>query len=186
MKKILILLCGVALVAFLAYPVMSHNPQGGKGGCPGGGSYNQGGGHCWGGGAGADLTDEQQEQLKTLHDQFVTDTSDLRKGVRAKNRELRTLMEADAPDEAAIMALHKEIVDLRGQMAEKRLALQLEARKIAPQLKSFRGGKRGGGYHGGYGYRHGYHGGSGKGWGCGPGGVYPGPQCCTVASTMAT
>ncbi|MGB5983828.1 MAG: periplasmic heavy metal sensor [Desulfobacterales bacterium] len=151
MKKALIILGSIVLVTTLAFPVLGYGPGRG-GGCMDGYGEGRGGGHCWEAYAeDLKLSDEQRDQLETLHENFFRETRDLRDSIYDKRRELRTLMRGDDPDQAAALALQKEIHGLRGEMMEKRLNLQLESRKIAPELKSLHGRKHGHGEGRGHG-----------------------------------
>ena len=159
MKKALIILGSIVLTATLALPVLAYGP--GKGGGKHGYGEGRGEGRCWQ--AYADdlkLSDEQRDQLEDLHENFFRETRDLRDRIYDKTREMRTLMRSDAPDQAAALTLQKELHALRGEMKEKRLGLEFEARKIAPELKSFHGRNYGmgeGRHHGPKGSgRHGY------------------------------
>ena len=69
---------------------------------------------------------------------------------------MNTLLNAPDPDAEKAKALQKEIIDLRGKMAEKRLDFRLEARKINPDARFGRGYGKGYGRHmKGYGPRAG-------------------------------
>jgi hypothetical protein len=85
---------------------------------------------------------------------------------------MRTLMNTSNPDETQVMALQKEIHDLKGKVAEARIKYQLEARKINPDARLGWGhGKGGSGRHmrgGGPGYGPNGPNRDGKGYGrCG-------------------
>ena len=82
-----------------------------------------------------DLTDEQRNQLKELHQKFYDETAQLRTEMLAKSGELNILLNTSNPDAEKAKALQKEISDLRGKMALERLNLRFEARKIAPDVR---------------------------------------------------
>jgi len=154
MKKAMIIFGSMVLVATLSLPVLGKGPGGGFG-------YGRGDGPCRQNLQDKlDLTDEQVEQLENLHDQFITETSELRQSIRKSAREFATYMKSDSPDEATALELQKELNSLREQMMEKRLKMRLASLKIAPELKSLKGDKNGRGQ----GRYHGHHG-KGKAWG---------------------
>jgi zinc resistance-associated protein len=85
----------------------------------------------------------------------------------AKKAELNVLMNTSNPDLEKAKALQKEISDLSAKMAQDRITLYAEAKKIDPDArfgqgwgrgKGFGPGPYGGGYGGGYGP------GMGRGW----------------------
>ncbi len=154
MRKIVTIGGIVLLVAAIAIPVLAHGPGRGMGrhmmgyreGGPGYGcQYNRGYDR---------LTEEQRSQLDKLHQRFYDDTAQLRDEIRAKSAELDTLLNSPNPDAERAKALQKEISDLRARIAQNRINLELEERKVAPELRSDRD------YHdnhmGGYGHGMGY------------------------------
>lgn len=149
MKKAGMVLGVLLLVGALAYPVFAWGPGRG-GGMPG---FGGGFGSCRdGGAAAANLTDEQRVQLDELHQKFYNETNEIRNQIWTRQRELSTVMNADSPDLEKAKALQRELNSLKGQMAEKRLDYDIEARKIAPEAGGFRTGKGcGKGMRGGYG-----------------------------------
>ncbi|MFH1489863.1 MAG: periplasmic heavy metal sensor, partial [Pseudomonadota bacterium] len=104
------------------------------------------------------LTEEQRTQLDKLYQKFTDETSSLRNDLWSKRGELNTLLNSPSPDAEKAKALQKEISDLRSKMAEKRLDLELEEGKIAPDKGSARGYGKGYGPHmgGNYGPQMGY------------------------------
>jgi zinc resistance-associated protein len=147
MKRLAVILGSVMLVGAIAYPVFAWGPGMGRGqGMTG--YWGGGPGSCWRNDRGYDnLTQEQQSALGQLNEKFSNETAPLRTEIRAKSYEMNTLLNAPDPDAEKAKALQKEIIDLRGKMAEKRLDFQLETRKINPDARF------GGGYGKGYG-RH--------------------------------
>jgi zinc resistance-associated protein len=134
-------------------------------------------GYCgdYGPGAG-NLTEEQRTQLDTLNKKFFDETAQLRNEMWTKSSELRALLNSPNPDADKARALQKEITGLRAQLAEKRLDLELEERKIAPDARYGSGYGRGG-YGKGYGRGYGHHmrgHGPGGGYGHHMGGYGPG------------
>jgi Spy/CpxP family protein refolding chaperone len=175
MKKIATLAGIMALVVGLAVPALAQGPWSGRG------PYAQGGpGYCpyhggaYGGWAG-NLTNEQREQLDGLYQKFFDQTAQVRSQLWAKQSELNVQLNTSKPDAEKAKALQKEISDLQAKMAEERINLVLEARKISPEAGYGRGWGYGRGFgpmRGGYGPGMGYGRGMGGGWyrtGYGPG-----------------
>jgi zinc resistance-associated protein len=153
MKRLAVILGSVMLVAAIAYPVFAWGPGMGRGQGQGI-SDNRGGGpgSCWRYDRGySNLTQEQQSALGQLNEKYFNETEPLRNEIRAKSDEMNTLLNAPDPDAEKAKALQKEIIDLRGKMAEKRLDFRLEARKINPDERFGRG------YGKGYGRGYGRH-----------------------------
>ena len=110
------------------------------------------------------LTDEQQKQLRDLHQKFVDDTYETRAGIMNLDQQIRMYMETSDPNPGKLKAMVIKKADLAKDLAVKRLEFALDARKISPELKYMPMGiGQGFGSHG-KGYRHGYHG-FGKGAG---------------------
>ncbi len=177
MKRKIVAIVGIiGLIGMTAVPVLAYGPRGGGAGY---GQGNRGGApaNCPNYGKGyaaraANLTDEQRAELDKLHQKFIDETSQTRIDLWAKRGQMRTLMNTSNPDEAQVMALHKEIQDLKGKMAETRIKYQLEARKISPDARLGWGhGQRGYGRHmkGGPGYGLNCPNRDGKGYGRGMG-----------------
>jgi zinc resistance-associated protein len=157
MKRIVTIAGIVLLVAAIAVPAFSHGRGWGKG------RYNMGSGHqrpsyCWQQGSGYEnLTEEQRGQLDKLRQKSWNENAQLRDKIRSKSAELNALMNSSNPDAEKAAALQKEVSDLRAQMAQNRLNFQLEARKIAPEVRFGRGYGRSYGPHmRGYGPGMGY------------------------------
>jgi len=138
----------------------------GFGACGGGCGHGPGHGQC---GAGdVDLTDEQREQLRRLHQSRMGDSAALREQLGEKRAEMRQLWTAEQPDEAAILAKMAEMDGLQRQMREEGVKLRLAAREIltpeqAREMAQLREG-RGMGRHGrSFGGGQGFDGGQGFG-----------------------
>lgn len=165
MKKLATTLGILVLVAVLAAPVFAH--RWGKGESYGGPGY------CWRDSQQyGSLTESQRAELDKLEQNFFNDTAKLREEIWTKSAELNTMLNSANPDANKVRALQKDISNLRAKMGEKRVNFELEARKIAPNVRSGRG------YGGGYGYRghhgphyghHGQYGYRGQSGGYGPG-----------------
>ena len=135
----------VSLVGFSGIALAGPNSPGrhmrGDGAdCP---RYQEGRGPGWG----ADLSDEQVAQLEKLRGDFHAATADLRGELRQKELALQAELAKKSPDEAAAMALQKEVSALRADLDAKRLAHRLEVHKIAPEA-GFRAGHGPGARHG--------------------------------------
>lgn len=148
------------LMGALAVPVLAKGP--GKGRWDGRGSAENA--PRWNAtqpGWTAGLTEEQQAEVEALHQKHFEATLPVRNEVRAKRAEVRALLLAETLDVENVRALQKEIQSLRATLADKRLELLVELRKIDPSLrfaggqgfggKGHRGGARGPSSRGGYG-----------------------------------
>ena len=80
------------------------------------------------------LTPEQAGKIFDLKEKMYVDTTGLRKQIMVTHAELAALYKAEKPDQNAIQAKQKELNALEDQMQEKMTALQLEAKKIAPNF----------------------------------------------------
>jgi zinc resistance-associated protein len=157
MKKSLIIISSILLVAFVAGNVFAW----GQGhGMMGGGQGGQGGQNCqgisggqncqgFGGQNGAsNITPEQSAELTKLRQTFTDDTYELRSAKFSKQQEMRMLMQTSDPDRAKLNTLSKEVSELQNQLRNKSLDFQLAAKKIAPEFgqgAGFGRGMRGGG-----------------------------------------
>jgi Spy/CpxP family protein refolding chaperone len=153
MKKTLTIIGTVLLVAAIAAPVLARGPAWGKG-HHGARSWKGGPGYCCQYGT---LTEEQRDQLDKLHQKFYDETAQLRNEIRSKRGELNRLLNSTSPDVEKATTLQNEISDLMAQMAQKRIDLKLEVRKIAPEVqfgrrygRGYRSHKRGHGPGMGY------------------------------------
>src|SRR4030042_2119993 len=116
-------------------------------------------------GAGMNLTPEQTAKAFDLRQKFMNDTAAIRKEMAVKRAELRTLWQAEKPDEKAIVAKQKELTALKDQFQNKAVPFRLEMQKTCPMGP---GGGPGGGMGMGPGMGRGM--GMGQGMGMGPGG----------------
>ncbi len=76
------------------------------------------------------LTEEQSAQIKALRDGFLKEIEPLQKELYAKAQEFRNLWQSSNPDQVAISAKQKEMIDLRTQLQGKATNLGLEIRKV--------------------------------------------------------
>jgi Spy/CpxP family protein refolding chaperone len=128
-----------------------------------------------------DLSQEQIAQMTKLRSQFYNDTAGLRGEMVTKRIELRALLANPEATPEQIAAKEKEILQLRTQFAEKRIALQAKMRGLLTkeQLDRMAAWAPGAGF--GFGWRHhhdyspGMRGYYGPGRGMGQGNDDPGP-----------
>jgi zinc resistance-associated protein len=78
----------------------------------------------------ANVTPEKAAQLQSLREFFLKDITPLQNELFAKRTEMRTLWSSANPDEGQITALQRDMQGLQGQLQEKRLQFNLEARKL--------------------------------------------------------
>jgi Spy/CpxP family protein refolding chaperone len=133
------------------------------------------GGPGWGHGKGMgywhvqNLTPQQVTQMTKLRSEFYNETAAIRGQLAAKHAELQALLTNPDTKSEQIAAKEREILQLRTQFAEKRIANQAKMRNIltkeqlAEMAESGFGCGRGGWYH------HGEGMGPGRGFGPGPG-----------------
>lgn len=160
MKKILAIVGILALAAVIAVPVLAQGPGYARGrGMQGAWAGDPGAWPRYG--WGANLTDEQRAQMDSLHQKFYDETAQVRSQMWAKQAELNVLMNTSNPDLEKARALQKEISDLKAKMAQERINLYAETKKIDPDARFAQGWGRGKGF----GPRGGDYGpGMGRGW----------------------
>lgn len=124
MKKIMTAVAVIALTAVVASPAMAY--RGMRGG------YDRGPGNFaqMDVTRGISLTSEQTEKINALRETHLQDVKPLQDQLYAKSGDLRNLWLAKTPDQEKILALQKEVQNLRGQMLEKATTYRLEARKV--------------------------------------------------------
>ncbi len=165
MKKTIIIISSILLVAFVAGSVFAWGPGSGRGMM--GAGFNQDCPRYGGGQDGiSDLSKDQRDELTALRQQFIDETYELRSAKFAKQQEMRMLMETSDPDREKLSKLSKELTDLQGQVRDKGIDMRLKAKKIAPELGRGSGFGQGcgrwsgkGGQRGSQGEGMGYHGG---------------------------
>ncbi len=94
-------------------------------------------------GKASSLTTEQQAQVEKLQKKFREDNADTIKQLMTKRFDLNTILSSDKPDADKAKAAQKEISDLTAKLAQKRIDLYFELRKIAPDAKFGQGFGRG-------------------------------------------
>ncbi|HYA02421.1 MAG TPA: Spy/CpxP family protein refolding chaperone [Syntrophobacteria bacterium] len=135
------------------------------------------GGGDWGRGPGmmgywhaSNLTPEQVAQMTKLRSEFYNETAALRGQLAAKHAELQALMTNPDATSAQISAKEREILQLRTQFGEKRIANQAKMRNLLTKEQLTELATSGGcGFPRGGGYHHGMGMGMGPGPGPGPG-----------------
>jgi Spy/CpxP family protein refolding chaperone len=108
----------------------------------------------------ANINPEQSAQLFDLKQQFMNDTTGLRRQMAVKRAELAALWRSETPDQNQIQVKQQEVNSLREQLQVKRNAFRLEAQKICPQagMGQGRGSGRGMGKGRGMGMARGFGG----------------------------
>jgi Spy/CpxP family protein refolding chaperone len=156
MKKLVMTLVTVIAVTALAASVFAFGPGWGRG---------HGGGSCNSGDVTAlselNLTAEQTAKVNALREAHLKDIKPLQDKMFSKRGELRLLWLQTNPDQDKILAVQKEIRNLRDQMQDKMTIFRLNILKVLTpeqqeKAKSFRMGrgfgpgmKSGPGFHGG-------------------------------------
>ena len=141
MKKSMILIISIAAIALMTTNAFSWGHSRGQGGMRGG---------CAGymSNTYQDLTPEQQDQLKALHQKWIDDTYEKRASMASIRNQMQMMMETTNPDRDKLVDLSAELADLAKDLAANRIDFQLAVQKIAP------------------GFRMGPGFGMGHGWGC--------------------
>ena len=115
------LVLGLALVATVA---LAWGPGFGPG-------FGRGfGGPAYGSPRIPNLTAEQSAQIQALRDGFLKEIEPLQKELYAKGQEFRNLWQSSNPDQAAISAKQKVMIDLQTQLQGKATNLGLKIRKV--------------------------------------------------------
>ena len=115
--------------------------RGGRCACSERGDGWKGHGHCGHRLAKAlGLSKEQTEQVKTIFQKHRDETAPLRKEMMSGRREMRNLVQADKPDEAAIREQAKKIAATSGDLAVRRAKVFQEVRTVLTpeQIQKFR------------------------------------------------
>jgi Spy/CpxP family protein refolding chaperone len=142
MRKYIFIIGILLLAAVLVFPLMAISEGTGTGNQTMATCMGKERGH-WMGRAASDLTAEQREQIKKLHEKFREDNADTRKQLMTKHFDLKTALNADKPDVDKAKAIQKEISDLNAKLAQKRIDLYQEIRKINPNARFRAGMERG-------------------------------------------
>ncbi len=121
MKKGMIIVAVIVLAAIAASPATAAHRewQGGYGSGPGNVTDIAGI-------PGLNLSAEQTERIGALREAHRRDIKPLQEQLMGKGRQLRELWLAKTPDRERILALQREVHDLRGRLLEKLAAYRLE------------------------------------------------------------
>lgn len=113
------------------------------------------------------LTPEQQEKARKLHDEHYNSVAPIRQQMIVKQAELDALLINEKPDAKKVESLSRDLGELRGKMMNQRLALRdrLEKEGLPGYGMGYHNGGRRGGWH------HGDRGDRGEGRGYGHGGM---------------
>ena len=167
MKKVMTIVAVIALAVIVSSPAMAYRGMGG------GFDRGPGGYAMMDPARGLDLTAEQTQKINAMREAHLKEIKPLQDQIYAKSGDLRLLWLAKTPDQEKILALQKEVRNLRDQWTDKMTGFRLEARKVLTpeqlaKVQSYGVGRRmarsGGGMTrmgGGYGMR----GGHAPGWG---------------------
>ena len=155
MKRIATVAGVILLASAIAIPAFAHAKGWGRGyHRPG---YSQGPGDwCQYESGYENLTKEQRNELEKLRKKYHDENTELRNQMRSKSIELHGLVNSADPDLEKARSLQGEISNLKAKLAQNRLSFELEARKIAPELRSDRRYGRSYGAGKGYGDQRGY------------------------------
>jgi Spy/CpxP family protein refolding chaperone len=132
MKKLLAIIAITALlIGSLTFTALAYGP--GNGACREG----KGMGYGMRGFKSLNLTNEQQQKILAVRQEFERVTLNLRQDIRNKRQELKQLWRADNLNQAAIDAKTKEMNTLRIQMVQKSKEMfnKMKAVLTADQLK---------------------------------------------------
>jgi zinc resistance-associated protein len=138
-KKAAIILASFMLVGAMAYSILAREPHwrvshqmiDARPDCSLHGAYNW----RWN----DTLTLEQRTKFHNLRQNFYDDTATLRNELWTKARLLDALLNTSDPDPEKTRSALREVSDLEAKLAEKGLDFELEARKIAPEARFFKG-----------------------------------------------
>jgi len=120
MKKTTIITLSLVLaLALMATAALAWGPGRGYGMGPGYGTP-----------AIPNLTAEQSSKIQALQKAHLDEIAPLREELFKKSTELRSLWLSQNPDQAAITAKQKEILNLQSKLQEKATNLRLETRKL--------------------------------------------------------
>jgi Spy/CpxP family protein refolding chaperone len=112
------------IIMFASAPLVMAQPRGMKGGMgPGGGRHASAL-------ANLNLTAEQSEKIRAMRETHHKDITPIQTKMFTKRAELRLLWMQTNPDSEKIKSIQKEILDLRGQLLDKKTDFRLEFRNI--------------------------------------------------------
>lgn len=126
MKKTTIIgLCLVVALVLTAGAALAQGPGFGRGFGPG-----YGAGYGYPAANIPNLTAEQSSKMQALQQAHLTKIGPLQQTLLSKRLELRSLYLTPNPDQAALLAKQKEILNLQAQMQEEATNYRLEVRKV--------------------------------------------------------
>ena len=128
MKKFIGIAAIILVVVAMSTPAFAFGPGRGMG------NRMMGWGNPAYGGFNNNLTTEQRNQLDAIYKKYYDETAQIRNNLISKTTELRTALNSDNPDKEKAKSIQKEISDLQADLAQKRIDLQVEERKITPDL----------------------------------------------------
>jgi len=122
MKKFTTIFTAAIFLVLVAASAFAYGPGGGRGACAGGACL---GGDPLKAAEKLGLTAEQTAKMKELREQHLKDIKPLQDKMFSKRGDLRLLWLEKNPDQEKILALQKEIHELRGQFQQKATAMRL-------------------------------------------------------------
>jgi len=145
MKKFIVIAEVLVLSALIAFPMMAaaQGSGAGKGAGVMGMESGKGQRGAMGREKASSLTTEQKEQIEKLRKKYRDDNADTLKQLMTKRFDLNTILDSDKPDADKAKAIQKEISDLNAKLAQKKIDLYIEMRKINPDAKFGRGSGKG-------------------------------------------
>lgn len=157
-KKMTVVAVASAVLLFVASLALAHGP--GRGGWRGGG-MGMGFGQQYL--SALDFTQEQRSEMNGLRSQFLNETAELRGKLMVKKIELRALIFNPEAKSEEIIAKKREILKIRTEFAEKRIAHQARMRAVLTKEQLSQIGDLGFSRGYGRGWKHGR--GMGQSWG---------------------
>jgi Spy/CpxP family protein refolding chaperone len=141
----LVVVTVIALFGFSSLAIAGWGRgQGGGYGCGRGGGGQAGSGYgpgaCWR----SELSQEDVQKLEQNRKAFWEATDSLRQQIYAKGLELESELVKEKPDAQQASALQKELSNLEGELAQKRIEHRLKMKEINPNAgRGWRGAYRG-------------------------------------------
>ena len=116
------------------------------------GGYGMGAG--WRGNDYNNLTSEEKEKIDEVRQAYFSSIDDIREQLYDKHADFKDELSQETPDKEKLLALQKEITELRGQIDSQRIDYMLQLKEINPEFgtgftargpKGFGRGRFGGG-----------------------------------------
>ena len=94
-----------------------------------------------------DLSPEQRAAVDSIHEEARAEAEPIHKQIRELEKEVRLKWDAASPDEKAIISLHKQVHDLKGDLAELRIGSRIDTLAVLTpeqreKLTSLRAGRK--------------------------------------------